>query len=415
MHHKGAGWIGLTLAAWVVAARSATTVTPPAAFDETRALWVLRRSLTTPASVDAVVAAARAAGFNALLAQVRGRGDAYYRSRTEPPGEELVGQSPDFDPLAALLTAAHRAGLRVHAWLNVGLVASATTLPASPDHVAYRHPEWLMVPRPLAREMAAVDPASPAYLGRLARWTRSQVGQVEGLYLSPIDPEVHAHLSAVVGELAARYAVDGVHFDYIRYPDDRFDYSPRALAAFRAALRQEVGATEREQLDRLADPLAIADFSPEAWARFRRARLSGLVMRLRTAVHAARSGVVVSAAVAPDAEEAFVRRLQDWRAWLENGFVDVVCPMAYTEDPATFTRQIAAARALAGPRAVWAGIGAHRLPSMQVVAFIELARAQRADGVAIFSYDSLTGSDRADPGLAEIGRAFVPPPGSGSR
>ena len=44
---------------------------------ETRALWVLRTSLTTPESIETLVRAARDHGFNTLLVQVRGRGDAY--------------------------------------------------------------------------------------------------------------------------------------------------------------------------------------------------------------------------------------------------------------------------------------------------------------------------------------------------
>ena len=55
---------------------------------------------------------------------------------------------------------AHEAGLQVHAWINVNLVASAVDLPAAREHVIYRHPEWLMVPRALADELSNVDPRS---------------------------------------------------------------------------------------------------------------------------------------------------------------------------------------------------------------------------------------------------------------
>src|SRR5688500_12917070 len=43
------------------------------AHPETRALWVLRTSLTSPASIASLVEAARQHGFNTLLVQVRGR------------------------------------------------------------------------------------------------------------------------------------------------------------------------------------------------------------------------------------------------------------------------------------------------------------------------------------------------------
>src|SRR5213592_1010441 len=139
---------------------------------EMRALWVLRTSLTSPASITSLVRTAKEQGFNTLLVQVRGRGDAYYASEIEPRATELLRHSGGFDPLATLLAEAHAADIRVHAWLCVNLVSSAVELPTSPDHVIARHPEWLMVPRPIAQALARRDPLNPGYVGALARWTR---------------------------------------------------------------------------------------------------------------------------------------------------------------------------------------------------------------------------------------------------
>ena len=114
----------------------------PQTIGETRALWVTRSTLATPSGVGALVTAARAAGFNTLIVQVRGRGDAYYRSRLEPRAAELRAR-PDFDPLAETLRLARAAGLRVHAWVPVNLVSSAVDLPmaarALRDATAWRH------------------------------------------------------------------------------------------------------------------------------------------------------------------------------------------------------------------------------------------------------------------------------------
>ncbi len=121
------------------------------------------------------------------------------RSTLEPRAAELAAR-PAFDPLATTLDLAHAAGMQVHAWVAVNLVSSAVGLPASRDHVVYRSPEWLMVPRELAAEMRRMDVRSPAYLGRLARWTRAHASEVEGLYTSPILPEAAAHTAAVIGE-----------------------------------------------------------------------------------------------------------------------------------------------------------------------------------------------------------------------
>ena len=79
---------------------TATVDDEPGPTGEVRGLWVLRTSLNSAKSIDAVVRAAEAGGFNALLVQVRGRGEAYYRSDVEPRASDLDGQPMTFDPLA---------------------------------------------------------------------------------------------------------------------------------------------------------------------------------------------------------------------------------------------------------------------------------------------------------------------------
>ena len=249
---------------------------------EIRALWVTRSSLTSPASIAALVRTARDQGFNTLLVQVRGRADAYYTSDLEPRSADLARQP-------GLLRSARRrswrkrrpSGIRVHAWVSVNLVSSAVELPAAPDHLVYRHPEWLMVPRAIAQDVARLDPANPAYVGKIARWTRGQLETVEGLYASPLQPEAAAHTERVVVDLARRYDLDGVHLDYARYPNQQFDYSRFAIAEFRADIRPRLGADARRELDAEAenDLFAYPDRLPAEWKAFRRARLTALVAR----------------------------------------------------------------------------------------------------------------------------------------
>jgi uncharacterized lipoprotein YddW (UPF0748 family) len=82
----------------------ADAVTP-----EVRALWVVRTSITSPEAIEKVVSDAKRAGINTLIVQVRGRGDAYYRSRWEPRSDALKEQPTSFDPLAEVLRQAHGA------------------------------------------------------------------------------------------------------------------------------------------------------------------------------------------------------------------------------------------------------------------------------------------------------------------
>src|SRR5216117_719634 len=82
--------------------------------DEIRALWVVRTTLTSPSAIATMVTAAKNGGFNTLLVQVRGRGDAYFQLGIEPRPAALSAQ-PAFDPLATTIAQAHAAGLQVHA------------------------------------------------------------------------------------------------------------------------------------------------------------------------------------------------------------------------------------------------------------------------------------------------------------
>jgi uncharacterized lipoprotein YddW (UPF0748 family) len=379
-----------------------------ASSDETRALWVLRTSLTSPEQIAALVRSARDHGFNTLLVQVRGRGDAYYLGGIEPRGADLLRQPDTFDPLAAVLEAGHAAGLRVHAWINVNLISSAADLPVAREHMVYRHAAWLMVPREIAQEMATIEPESPAYVGKLARWTRTRSAEVEGLYTSPIVPDAADYTVGIVANVTRRYAIDGIHLDYARYPSDRFDYSRPAIREFRASVRGQLPAAQRRTLDadEADDLFAYPDALQDQWRSFRVARMTALMTRLHAAVKRERPRALVTAAVAPDLHEASERRLQDWGAWLSSGLLDAICPMAYTTEATKFAEQIAAVREAAGTLPVWAGIGAYRLPARDTIDNIQTARRLGANGIILFSYDSLVNPRQTSPDYLDVvGRA----------
>jgi uncharacterized lipoprotein YddW (UPF0748 family) len=342
-----------------------------------RGLWVVRTALVSPEAVDAVVDQAKQAGFNALFVQVRGRGDAFYSSRLVPRSLLLETRPAGFDPLARLLRRAHGLGLQVHGWMNVLLVAGFVG-PWPPGHVAALHPEWLMVPQSVAAEALAAPPEAWPNLIRDAA-----SGDSEGFYLSPSAPGVPEHLEAVVRELVRGYPVDGLHLDFIRYPGADYDYSRAALEGFRAP-------TSDGGVFRIAELLAGPANDPERWSAYLRQRLTALTERLSRAARAARAGVVVSAAVVPDESQAVTERFQDWPAWLAGGLIDAICPMAYTPDARLFREQVDQVRARAGQRGtVWAGVGAYRLTPAEVVDRVRAAREAGAEGVVVFSHESL--------------------------
>ncbi|MGE0454360.1 MAG: glycoside hydrolase family 10 protein [Vicinamibacteria bacterium] len=346
-----------------------------AAPHELRGLWVVRTALVSPEAVDRVVDQAAAAGFNALLVQVRGRGDAFYQSSLVPRSATLSRQPPSFDPLARLLARARDKDLAVHAWVNVLLVAGFQgPLPAG--HVLRRHPEWLMVPKAAAAS-ALREPASVVELVRQA--SRSDA-DVEGFYLSPGAPGVPEHLEAVVRELLRGYAFDGLHYDFVRYPNKDFDYSLAMLQAFRARRNGR-------------DPLATALEANGDYAQFRRELLTDLVARLSGAARAERPGLVISAAVVPDEATALQVKFQSWPSWSARGLLDALVPMAYSPDARIYREQVERARDLVGGARVWAGVPAYRLPLEGIVRRIETARELGAGGVVVFSHESLGPED----------------------
>jgi len=329
-------------------------------------------------------------GFNTLIVQVRGRGDAYYTSRHEPRPALLAKQPASFDPFALMIERAHRAGLKVHAWVNVNLVSDAEP-PAARKHIVYLHPEWLMVPRPLAEDLGRMNPRNPQYLRRLSEYARARSDRVEGIFLSPIHKGSADHIVRVIGDIVSRYDVDGIHLDYIRFPNDEFDYSAEALDEFRSDVTSRMtGAERREYASRARGrPLFYTEMFPQGWQEFRRARLTALLTRIRGAVKSRRSRAMLSAAVFPDAIDAANRRFQNWSGWLESGLLDAICPMAYTTNPALFRTQIADVEQRAGRRPVWAGIGAYQLSPAATVENIRAARQLGAEGIVLFSYDNL--------------------------
>ena len=357
--------------------------------DELRALWVVRTTLNHPDSIRVMVDRAATAGFNTLLVQVRGRGDAYYRSRWEPSPESVLEEGPGFDPLGLVIQEAHARGLGVHAWVNAFLVGGAGSLPTDPMHLVRRRPDLLAVPKALARELYGVDPGIPRFAESILRYAQENTDRIEGIYAAPSQPEVKEHLYSVWMDLVENYRLDGLHFDYIRYPNADFDYSRGALDRFKDWVTPRVSPARRDILDQalLSDPLTYVDSLPGPWAEFRRAQITELVERIYFGVKKRRPDLVVSAAVFPNAEDAFQSRFQDWRGWLAKGILDAVAPMAYTADDQVFESQIQAVIELAGRDRVWAGVGVYQNTYRGTVDKIRIAESLGTRGVVLFSYD----------------------------
>ena len=342
--------------------------------EELRGVWIVRHVLTSPDSIQRAVQNARNAGFNALFVQVRGRGDAYYRSRLVPPAENLRNEAGEFDPLALVVRLAHRAGLEVHAWVNVYLAWLPTERPPqSADHVFLRHPEWFM------RSSDGID------MGELNLKGADLVSRsVEGRYLSPGVPEVRNHLLQVVREIVTGYDVDGIHLDYVRYPGGHYDFNLIARAEFARRYRFD----PIELADRKAK--GFSEYRQRLWERWRTDQISLLVNGLRRMILRTKPWVKLSAAVKPDFHRAYHQFGQDWVRWINKQVVDFVVPMFYVRPLTTFTTQVREVRKYVRKGHLYAGVGVYKHESLsESVQQVRRARFLGLRGIVLFSYDSV--------------------------
>ena len=125
----------------------------------------------------------------------------------------------------------------------------------------HRRPDLLAVPRPLALELYPLDARDPRYLRALVEYAQANRDHVEGLYTSPAAPEVQEHIYTVWMDLLERYDLDGLHFDYVRYPAPDYDYSRVALDRFRVWIDEEFRVVEAAAVlggERSSDAAAVA-------------------------------------------------------------------------------------------------------------------------------------------------------------
>lgn len=341
---------------------------PEASPEPWRALWVVRDHLASPTSVAQLVEDAATLGATDLLVQVRGRGDACYRSRLEPPAAFLrrfvAEDTLTWDPLADLLDRAHARGLRVHAWCNVFLAWSDRGAPPK-GHVLARHPAWALV---------LGDGRSSLELAPSQRRER----MLEGAWLSPGLPEARTYCLDVASDLVARYPLDGIHWDYVRYPE--------AEGGFEALESYEAVRIEYElDTDRPGDP----------WSRWREDQVSLFVSSASARLRTLRPGLEISAAVFPDPFEARRAVHQDWVRWLEAGWIDRALPMAYTASEARLA-DWATRWSVATPsrlHRIVPGLGVFRTNAEGLDAQLAVAGAALPAGVALFSLRDVTAND----------------------
>ena len=322
---------------------------------EYRAFWVdtFNTNLNNHTDVVTVVNNAKAAKANALFVQVRRRGDSWYLNSLEPLGDRVPIQ-PGFDPLQDIINVAHAEGIEVHAFVIMNAIwGRAPNLfpPENPNHVFNLHGGYdaatnTIIPGPnnwLTRTLLPdTTPGSTAISFQGHRFGSD-------FWLDFGHPEAAAYTVTVVKHLVQHYDIDGLHLDRIRYPDisisgqtpttgTNIGYNPTSVERFQRHFNLPL------------DGPPPAPNNPQ-WNQWRRDQISNVVRRVYLEALAIKPQLKISAALIAfggigatesswNSAEAFWRVYQDWRAWTEEGIIDIAIPMAYkAEHSATIRPQ----------------------------------------------------------------------------
>lgn len=346
---------------------------------EFRGAWVTSwsKGFYTKEEIDRTIADAKTAGLNALIVEVRKVGDAYYKSDLEPVGPEVP---EGFDPLSYTIERAHADGMQVCAWLVVYRVWKHGDPPADSNHVLAAHPEW----RSISYEGADHNE--------------------EGVYVDPGIPAYREHFADVCADIARRYAVDAIHYDYVRYPERDWGYAPIALDRYCA----ETGATGKPETD---DP---------KWLQWKREQVTAMVALVRERVKAANPNVKIQASTIvwgqcpENFEDAtpYMKVCQDWKLWTEQGLIDENCPMIYAREgeewgAAYYRGWLEGVKKWSYGLPTYAGISSTMNTAEQMLQQIDAARKAGLPGFLFFAFN-----ERPErPAKAEaIGKVLGPAP-----
>ena len=224
--------------------------------------------------------------FNTVLFQTRLRGDVVYPSAFEPFAESLTGtegRNPGYDPLRFAIEECHKRGMELHAWI-------------------------VAIPIGNARQVRT--------LGRnaLNRKHPSLCKQFKGSwYLDPGNPAVDDYLASIVREIVSGYDVDGIHLDYIRYPEqgERF---PDQATYRKYGKRQDLKQWRRNNITRIVRRIYTETKRLKPWVKVS----SSPIGKYRDTGRYSSQGW-----------NAYEEVYQDAQQWLREGIHDALFPMMY--------------------------------------------------------------------------------------
>lgn len=320
--------------------------------------------LSSRKEITDLVNFAKKARIKTLFIQVYQSGRAWFPSQIADaaPYAQAV-KSVGQDPLVLLIKEAQKRGIQVHAWLNLMSLGSNSNA-------------------------SFVQKYGPDVLTRNLDPKKSiEDYKIDGQYfLEPGDPRVRGELGAIVEEVLSAYPkLDGIQFDYIRYPDVKphYGYTKVNVERFKKA-------TGLQEIDEKS----------EAWGDWKRAQVTELLADLAQRARTRRPGIQVSTTGCMPYVRAYQEAFQDWPSWMSKGLADFVTVMNYSSDSEQFERWIVAAKEkTADFSKVGIGVGAYKLEKEPQTFAQQFSRCEEMGVMcAVFHYGSL----REAPALEEL-------------
>ena len=223
-------------------------------------------------------------GLNTVTVQVRPCADAFYESEYFPVSQYCFGAQGSelkYDPLDIMVTAAHKKGLRIEAWVNPYRVSQSNDI----------------------NELCDSNPAKKWYQNED---TKSRVYISDKIYFNPASAEVTELIVNGVKEIVQNYAVDGIHFDDYFYPTDN----------------EDIDSAEYSEYVYGGGELSLADW--------RRENVSNMVKSVYSAVKGINSTVQFGISPQSNVKTDYNTLYADVERWAsEDGFVDYICPQIY--------------------------------------------------------------------------------------
>ena len=331
--------------------REAWCLAQPSLPGEFRAFWCHDAFGVRGMDWDEAIRRLAASGFTAILPNMLWGGVAYYDSQVLPVAPEVAQRG---DQIAQCLAACRKYGIQVHVWkVNWNLGHNAPK----------------------------------AWTDKLRSEHRLQVssGGKEEPWLCPSQPDNQKLEIDSMLEVARRYDVDGLHFDYIRYPDEAHCYCDGCKERFQRATKTTVAQWPK-------DVQGDAVLRPQ-WLDWRRSHITAVVQAVAEQAHALKPKMKISAAVFRDWPQDRDSVGQDWKLWCDRGWLDFVCPMDYTLSHRQFENMVRRQVEWAGRVPCYPGIGESasnsRLGADGVIEQILITRRYKTGGFTIFNYGAV--------------------------